>query len=87
MVKQSPDIPFEKRVFSSKQTQLILNVGKTKFFTEVLPELHAYLDGNKLQITGQSILDYQERRLAEPRQPRPMPQLRKSRTEIEPRAE
>jgi len=74
MSKQSSDIPFEHRVFSSKQTQLILNVRKTKFFREVLPSLKAYLDGNKLQITGQSILDYQEKRLAEPRQPRPVPQ-------------
>ena len=87
MSKQSSDIPFEHRVFSSKQTQLILNVGKTKFFEEVLPELKAYLDGNKLQITGRSILDYQEKRLAVERLKRPMPQFRKSRTEIEPRAE
>jgi hypothetical protein len=72
--QQQTDIPFKHRVFSSKQTQFILNVKKTKFFQEVLPKLKAYLDGNKLQITGQSILDYQETRLAEQRQPRPVPQ-------------
>jgi len=81
--QQTDNIPFQHRVFSSKQTQFILNVGKTKFFEEVLPKLKAYLDGNKLQITGQSILDYQEERVAEGRQPRPMPQLRKAKTQLE----
>jgi hypothetical protein len=71
------DIPFEERLFTSRQTRQILNVGKTTFF-KVLPQLDAFLDGNRLKITGRSIREYQGRRLAVPRVARPMPQLHKS---------
>jgi len=79
----SEAIPFSERVFTSKQTQEILAEGKTTFFIKSLPKLDAYLDGNKLKITGKSIQDLIRKRLAAGRQSRPMPQLRKSRTEIE----
>lgn len=69
------DIPFAERVFTAKQTQRALAVGKTTFFEKVLPELEAYLDGNRLKITGRSIQAYRERRLAEPRGKRSIEQL------------
>ena len=74
----SSDIPFAERLFTSAQTQKILQEGKTKFFTKTLPELEYFLDGNKLKITGKSIQVLIEKRLAAPRVPRPMPQLRKA---------
>jgi hypothetical protein len=87
MIKQSADnLPFDERLFTSKQTRQILAVGKTTFF-KVLPQLEAFLDGNRLKITGRSIREYQERRLAVLRQPRRMPQLHKAKPEIEPRPE
>ena len=81
--QQTDNLLFGERLFTSKQTQQLLAVGKTTFFNKVLPELEAFLDGNKLKITGHSILRYQERRLAEPRLPRSLPQFHKARTEIE----
>jgi hypothetical protein len=83
----SSDIPFAERLFTSAQTQKILQEGKTKFFTKTLLELEYFLDGNKLKITGKSIQALIANRLKGGRQPRPMPQFRKARTEIEPRAE
>ena len=80
--KQPDSLPFSERLFTSKQTQQLLAVGKTTFF-KILPELEAFLDGNKLKITGRSILKYQERRLAKPRLPRPLPQFHKAKTQIE----
>ena len=74
----SDDLPFAERLFTSRQTQQILAEGKTKFFQESLPKLDAFLDGNKLKITGKSIQVLIEKRLAAPRVPRPMPQLRKA---------
>jgi hypothetical protein len=82
----SDSIPFAERVFTSKQTQEILAEGKTKFFEESLPKLDAYLDGNKLKITGRSIQALIASRLKGGRLPRPVPQLRKSKPH-EPRAE
>src|SRR6516225_4811678 len=82
----SDSIPFAERVFTSKQTQEILAEGKTKFFEESLPKLDAYLDGNKLKITGKSIQALIASRLKGGRQPRPVPQLQKSKPH-EPRAE
>ena len=79
----SDSIPFSERVFTSRQAREILAEGKTKFFQESLPKLEAYLDGNKLKITGKSIQALIASRLKGGRQPRPVPQLRKSRTEIE----
>jgi hypothetical protein len=86
MAKQQDNLPFDERLFTSKQTQQILAVGKTSFF-KILPELEAFLDGNRLKITGRSILAYQERRLAAGRVRRSMPQMRKTKAQIEPRAE
>jgi hypothetical protein len=83
---ETDNLPFAECVFTSKQTRKILGEGKTTFFEKSLPNLDAYLDGNKLKITGKSIQALIASRLAAGRQPRPMPQLRKSRTEIEPRA-
>src|SRR6516165_6882610 len=70
----SDSIPFSECVFTSKQTRRILAEGKTKFFQESLPNLDAYLDGNKLKITGKSIQDLIASRLKGGRQPRPVPQ-------------
>ena len=67
-------IPFSERVFTSKQTREALAEGKTKFFQESLPKLEAYLDGNKLKITGKSIQALIASRLKGGRQPRPVPQ-------------
>jgi len=70
----SSDIPFAERLFTSAQTQKILQDGKTKFYEQDLPELDYFLDGNKLKITGASILRLIKKRLAAPRVPRPVPQ-------------
>jgi hypothetical protein len=83
MAKHTSDLPFDERLFTSEQTQRLLAVGKTTFFDKVLPQLQAFLDGNKLKISGRSIREYQERRLAEPRQPRPTSQLHKTATNEE----
>jgi hypothetical protein len=68
----SDDLPFDQRLFTAKQTRQILAVGKTTFF-KLLPELKSFLDGNRLKVTGRSIREYQEKRLAAPRVPRPTP--------------
>jgi hypothetical protein len=70
----SDSIPFSERVFTSRQAREILAEGKTKFFQESLPKLEAYLDGNKLKITGKSIQALIASRLKGGRQPRPVPQ-------------
>jgi hypothetical protein len=61
-------IRFEDCDYTTEQTQRILAVGTTTFFTRVLPELESYLQGNRRIITGRSILAYRERKLGEPRQ-------------------
>ena len=81
-LQQTDNLPFDQRLFTSKQAREILAEGKTKFFEDSLPDLEAFLDGNKLKIIGRSIPELIERRLAVGRQPRAIPQLRKSRTEI-----
>jgi hypothetical protein len=68
-------IPFEDRDYTTQQTLLILATGKTNFFENILPHLEHYLDGNRLKITGRSIKEYRERKLAEPRRKRPTGQL------------
>jgi hypothetical protein len=86
MTKQNPDnLPFDERWFTTRQAREILQDGKTKFFTKVLPQLKSFLDGNKLKISGRSIREYQEGRLEQGRQVRPMPQLRKAKAQIESR--
>jgi hypothetical protein len=67
------DIPFAERLFTSRQTREILNEGKTTFFEKSLPYLDAFLDGNKLKITGKSIQALIASRLEGGRQPRPTP--------------
>jgi hypothetical protein len=67
------NLPFGERLFTSRQTQEILAEGKTKFFKESLPKLEAFLDGNKLKITGRSIQDLIASRVKGGRQPRPTP--------------
>jgi hypothetical protein len=85
--QQQDNIPFDERLFTSRQAREILCEGKTKFFQESLPQLDFFLDGNKHKITGRSIRELKERRLAAGRVPRAMPQLRKAKAHIEPRAE
>ena len=46
------DLPFAERLFTSRQAREILAEGKTTFFEKSLPKLDAFLDGNKLKITG-----------------------------------
>jgi hypothetical protein len=70
------NLPFAERLFTSRQTQEILAEGKTKFFQESLPKLEAFLDGNKLKITGKSIQALIKSRVAGGRQPRPTPSRR-----------
>jgi len=74
---------FGERLFTSKQAMEILGDGKTKFFAQDLPHLDAFLDGNKLKITGSSIQRLIEKRLAEPRRRRPTDQLHKAKTQLE----
>jgi hypothetical protein len=69
----SDSIPFSERVFTSKQTREILAEGKTTFFEKSLPNLDAYLDGNKLKITGKSIQALIASRVKGGRKPRPTP--------------
>ena len=70
----SDNLPFAERLFTAKQTREILAEGKTTFFEKSLPNLDAYLDGNKLKITGKSIQALIASRLKGGRQPRPVPQ-------------
>jgi len=77
---------FEDCDYTAEQTQRILAVGPTKFFTKVLPELESYLQGNRRIITDRSILAYRTRKLAEAPQKsavgsRGTKQLHKSRSE------
>jgi hypothetical protein len=51
----------------------VLSRGKTKFFEESLPKLDAFLDGNKLKITGKSIQALIASRVAGGRKPRSTP--------------
>jgi hypothetical protein len=81
---ETDNLPFAERVFTSRQTQKILAEGKTTFFGKSLPNLDAYLDGNKLKITGRSIQALIESRLKGGRQPRPMPQRIQRRVEARP---
>ena len=48
-LQQTDNLPFDQRLFTSKQVREILAEGKTKFFEDSLPELEAFLDGNKAQ--------------------------------------
>jgi hypothetical protein len=72
----SIDIPFAERLFTSRQAREILAEGKTKFFQESLPKLDAFLDGNKLKITGKSIQALIASRVKGGRKPRPTPSRR-----------
>jgi len=56
-----------------RQAREILAEGKTKFFQESLPKLEAFLDGNKLKITGRSIQALIASRVKGGRKPRPTP--------------
>jgi hypothetical protein len=85
--QQIDNIPFDERLFTSRQAREILCEGKTKFFEESLPQLDFFLDGNKHKITGRSIRELKERRMAAGRVRRPTPQVRKFKAHIEPRAE
>jgi len=78
MSRPEDNLPFAERLFTSRQTREILAEGKTKFFEESLPNLEAFLDGNKLKITGRSIQALIASRLKGGRQFRPIPQLRKA---------
>jgi hypothetical protein len=75
-MQYNSDLPFAERLFTAKQTRAILAEGKTKFFEDSLPHLEAFLDGNKLKITGKSIQALIASRLKGGRQPRPMPSRR-----------
>jgi hypothetical protein len=57
-------IKFEDCNYTVQQTMQILAVRKTKFFSDVLPELESYLEGSRRIITGRSILAYRENKLA-----------------------
>jgi hypothetical protein len=70
------DLPFAERLFTSKQAREILAEGKTTFFEKSLPKLDAFLDGNKLKITGKSIQALIASRVKGGRQPRPTPSRR-----------
>jgi hypothetical protein len=72
----SDNLPFAERLFTAKQTREILAEGKTTFFEKSLPNLDAYLDGNKLKITGKSIQALIASRMKGGRQPRPVPSRR-----------
>ena len=52
---ENDNIPFDERLFTSKQAMEILQDGKTKFYEEDRPQLVGFLDGNKLKFTGRSI--------------------------------
>jgi hypothetical protein len=84
-LQQTDNIPFDERLFTSKQAREILCEGKTKFFDESLPQLDFFLDGNRHKITGRSIQALIKKRLAVGRLRRSMPQgFRKSKDHIEP---
>ena len=73
MSRPEDNLPFAERLFTSRQAREILAEGKTKFFQESLPKLEAFLDGNKLKITGRSIQALIASRVKGGRKPRPTP--------------
>ena len=60
---EKDNIPFDERLFTSKQAMEILGDGKTKFFEEDRPQLKGFLDGNKLKFTGRSIRELIQKKL------------------------
>lgn len=77
-------IRFEDCDYTTAETQRILGVRKTTLFDKLLRngELESYLAGTSRKITGRSIREYRERKLAEARA-RPTEHLRKAKTENE----
>jgi hypothetical protein len=70
----SSDIQFKDRDFNTAQLLQLFSCGKTTLFQEIIPHLEIYYEGSRLKATGRSIIKYRERKLAEPRVSRPMPE-------------
>jgi hypothetical protein len=70
-------LSFEDCDYGTPQLLQIFSCGKTTLFTEILPQLETYYEGTRVKATGRSVKAYRERKLAEPRQKRSTPQLRK----------
>ena len=72
MAAPSPQILVDDFAYTTEQTRRFLPSGKTKFFTEILPQLESYLEGTRRIITGRSIRTYREGKIAaEQSRPRP----------------
>jgi hypothetical protein len=71
------DIPFEHRSFGPAQLEQLFGCKKTTVFLKIIPELDelggVYYEGNRVKATGAAVLALKARRLAEPRQSRPIP--------------
>ena len=71
------DVPFEHRSFGPAQLEQLFGCKKTTVFLKIIPELDelggVYYEGNRVKATGAAVLALKARRLAEPRQSRPMP--------------
>ena len=71
------DVPFEHRSFGRAQLEQLFGCKKTTVFLKIIPELDelggVYYEGNRVKATGAAVLALKARRLAEPRQSRPMP--------------
>jgi hypothetical protein len=61
--------------YTTAETRRFLPSGKTKFFTDILPQLESYLEGTRRIITGRSIRKLRDAKLAEPLHKRPVEHL------------
>jgi hypothetical protein len=64
MATTNPEILVDDFAYTTEQTRRFLPSGKTKFFTEILPQLESYLEGTRRIITGRSIRTYRESKIA-----------------------
>ena len=83
MAASNPQILVDDFAYTTEQTRRFLPSGKTKFFTEILPQLESYLEGTRRIITGRSIRKLRDAKLAEPSRKRSveyLPNVRKRRS-------
>jgi hypothetical protein len=64
MAASNPQILVDDFAYTTEQTRRFLPSGKTKFFTEILPQLESYLEGTRRIITGRSIRNYRDGKIA-----------------------
>ena len=89
MSKQQPALAAAKQAlvddygYTTAETRRFLPSGKTKFFTDILPQLESYLEGTRRIVIGRSIRKLRDAKLAEPSRKRSveyLPNVRKRRS-------